>query len=53
MIMAEAAAGAVAVEQVLVTTFEAGAATYAVGQPSNGLKATFTQLATAPADGTR
>jgi hypothetical protein len=51
--MAEVAAGVVVAEQVLSTTVEAGAAGYAVGKPSNGLKATLSQLATAAADGTR
>lgn len=51
--MAEIAAGAIAAEQVLSTTVQAGAAGYAVGKPSNGLRATFRQLATAAADGTR
>ncbi|KAH6644928.1 hypothetical protein BKA67DRAFT_527378 [Truncatella angustata] len=50
--MAEVAAGAIAAEQVLSTTIEAGAASYAVGKPSNGLKVTLNQLATAAADGT-
>ncbi|KAM0816873.1 hypothetical protein AB5N19_02675 [Seiridium cardinale] len=49
--MAEVAAGVVAAEQVLSTTVEAGVASYAVGKPSNGLKATLSQLATAAADG--
>lgn len=43
----------VAAEQAVATTIEAGAATYAVQKPSNGLKASFTQLATTPAEGTR
>jgi hypothetical protein len=51
--MAEIAAGVVAAEQVLSTTVEAGAAGYAIGKPSNGLKATLNQLATAAGDGAR
>lgn len=51
--MAEIAAGAVVAEQVVSSTIEAGAAVYAVGKPSNGLKASFAQIATASADGTR
>jgi hypothetical protein len=51
--MAEIAAGAVVAEQLVSTTIEAGAAGYAVGKPSNGLKASFAQIATASADGTR
>ncbi|KAI1846418.1 hypothetical protein JX265_011903 [Neoarthrinium moseri] len=50
--MAEIAAGVVAAEQVVSTTVQAGAAGYAVGKPSNGLSATFSQLATASPDGT-
>lgn len=50
--MAEIAAGAVAVEQVISTSIQAGAAGYAVGKPSNGLKATLSQLATTAGDGT-
>ncbi|KAI0129697.1 hypothetical protein BJ170DRAFT_731273 [Xylariales sp. AK1849] len=50
--MAEVAAGAVVAEQVISTSIEAGAASYAVGKPSNGLKASFTQIATASEDGT-
>ncbi|KAK6203802.1 hypothetical protein LQW54_008716 [Pestalotiopsis sp. IQ-011] len=49
--MAEVAAGVVAAEQVLSTTLEASAAGYAIGKPSNGLKATLNQLATAAAYG--
>lgn len=52
--MAEIAAGAIVAEQVISTTIQAGAAGYAIGKPSNGLKATFSQFATtAAAEGTR
>jgi len=51
--MAEVAAGLWAAEEVVSTTAQAGVATYMVAQPTNGLKATFTQIATAPDDETR
>ncbi|KAK8044501.1 hypothetical protein PG993_004525 [Apiospora rasikravindrae] len=50
--MAELAAGALAAEQVLSTAAQATAA-YTVAQPTNGLKAVFSQIATSAADGTR
>ncbi|KAK8068947.1 hypothetical protein PG994_005563 [Apiospora phragmitis] len=50
--MAEIAAGALAAEQVLSTAAQATAA-YTVAQPTNGLKAAFSQIATSVADGTR
>ncbi|KAK7975487.1 methionine-synthesizing 5- methyltetrahydropteroyltriglutamate--homocysteine methyltransferase [Apiospora arundinis] len=50
--MAEIAAAALATEQVVSTAAQATAA-YTVAQPTNGLKAAFSQIATAGADGTR
>ncbi|KAK7991580.1 galactose oxidase [Apiospora saccharicola] len=50
--MAEIAAGVLATEQVLSTAAQATAA-YTVAQPTNGLKASFSQIATSPADDTR
>jgi len=50
--MAEIAAAALATEQVVSTAAQATAA-YTVAQPTNGLKASFSQIATAGADGTR
>lgn len=49
--MAEIAAGAVVAEQVVATTLEGGALVgYAVAKPTLPLKASFTQIATAPKD---
>ncbi|KAK8121166.1 galactose oxidase [Apiospora kogelbergensis] len=50
--MAEIAAAALATEQVVSTAAQATAA-YTVARPTNGLKAAFSQIATAGADGTR
>ena len=50
--MAEIAAGAVVAEQVVSTTIQAGLG-YTVAKPSLPLKASFAQIATASADGTR
>ena len=50
--MAEIAAGAVVAEQVVSTTVQAGLG-YTVAKPSLPLQASFSQIATASADGTR
>lgn len=51
IIMAEVAAGALVAEQVIATTVEGAALTgYAVSKPTMPLKASFTQIATAPKD---
>ncbi|SMR63442.1 unnamed protein product [Zymoseptoria tritici ST99CH_3D1] len=51
--MAEVAAGLVVAEEVVSTTVQAGAATYAVAKPTMPLKATFTQIAAAKDEETR
>jgi hypothetical protein len=51
--MAEVAAGVVIAEEVVSTTIQGAAATYAVAKPTMPLKATFTQIATAKDDDTR
>lgn len=53
IIMAEVAAGLVVAEEVVSTTVQAGAATYAVAKPTMPLKATFTQIAAAKDEETR
>lgn len=51
IIMAEIAAGALVAEQVVATTVEGAALTgYAISKPTMPLKASFTQIATAPKD---
>lgn len=47
--MAELAAGAVVAEQVISTGLEAGAAV-SIAKPTQPLKATLSQIATAPAN---
>ena len=51
--MAEVAAGLWAAEEAVSTTAQAGVAAYMIAQPTNGLKATFTQIASAPDGATR
>lgn len=50
---AEVAAGAVVAEELVSTTVQGAAAAYAVAKPTNGLKATFKQIANAKDDETR
>jgi hypothetical protein len=51
--MAEVVAGLWAAEEAVSTTIQAGMAAYMVAQPTMPLKATFTQIATTPDDGTK
>lgn len=51
--MAEIAAGAVVAEEIVSTTVQGAVATYAITKPTNGLKGTFKQIATARDDETR
>lgn len=51
--MAELAAGAVAAEEIVSTSLQAGLAAYVVSQPTVPLKATFGQIATTPSDDDR
>lgn len=50
---AEVAVGAVVVEEVISTSVQGAAAAYAIAKPTNGLKATFKQIANAKDDATR
>lgn len=50
---AEVAVGAVVAEEIVSTTIQGGIAAYAIAKPTNGLKATFKQIATARDDDTR
>jgi hypothetical protein len=51
--VAELAVGAVVAEEIVSTTVQGAAATYAIAKPTNGLKATFKQIANARDDDTR
>lgn len=50
---AELAVGAVVAEELVSTTAQGAVATYAIAKPTNGLKATFKQIANARDDDTR